>query len=247
MTAACISVVLPVYNEEGNIAACLRGLTKALEGVEHELLVCYDFEEDTTLPAIARMDDKPAAVKLVRNTLGTGAAAAIRSGFQAARGDVLVVTMADLSDPPDAIRAMARKIREEGADVVSGSRYMPGGSQTGGPWLKTKLSRAAGWSLRCLAGLGTHDATTNFRAYSRRFIDHVEIRSKHGMELALELTVKAHRAGYRVDEVPSSWQDRSAGESRFRLWKWLPRYLRWYLLAFLPRFGRRQPAPESRG
>jgi glycosyltransferase involved in cell wall biosynthesis len=245
MTAECISVILPVYNEEGNIAACLRGLAKALDGLDHELLVCYDFDEDTTLPAIARMENKPAAVKLIRNSLGRGPAHAIRAGFQAARGDVLVVTMADLSDPPEAIRAMARKIREEGADVVSGSRYMDGGSQTGGPWLKTFLSRTAGRSLHCLAGLGTHDATTNFRAYSRRFIESVRIESEHGMELALELTVKAHRTGYRVDEVPSSWQDRSAGESRFRLWKWLPRYLRWYLLAFKP--GRKPPAPGSRG
>jgi glycosyltransferase involved in cell wall biosynthesis len=245
MTAACVSVILPVYNEEGNIAACLRGLTKALDGLDHEILVCYDFDEDTTLPAIARMEDKPAAVKPVRNSLGRGAAAAIRTGFQAARGDVLVVTMADLSDPPEVILAMARKIREEGADVVSGSRYMDGGSQTGGPWLKTFLSRAAGRSLHCLAGLGTHDATTNFRAYSRRFIEKVQIESEHGMELALELTVKAHRGGFRVDEVPSSWKDRSSGESRFRLWKWLPRYLRWYLLAFKP--GRQRPGPGPTG
>jgi len=231
MTAECISVILPVYNEDGNIAACLRGLTRALDGLDHEILVCYDFDEDTTLPAIARMEDKPATVRLVRNALGRGAAAAIRAGFQAARGDVLVTTMADLSDPPEVIRAMARKIREEGADVVGGSRYMKGGSQTGGPRLKTLLSRAAGLSLRWLAGLGTHDATTNFRAYSRRFIEKVEIRSKFGMELALELTVKAHLEGFRVDEVPSSWQDRSAGESRFRMWTWMPRYLRWYLAA----------------
>jgi glycosyltransferase involved in cell wall biosynthesis len=231
MTTECVSIILPVYNEEGNIAACLRGLTRALQGVTHEILVCYDFDEDTTLSAIARMEDKPAALKLVRNTLGRGAAAAIRAGFQSACGDVLVTTMADLSDPPEVIREMASKIREEGADVVSGSRYMKGGSQTGGPRLKTLLSKAAGLSLRWVAGLGTHDATTNFRAYSRKYIEKARIQSKYGMELALELTVQAHLNGFRVDEVPSSWQDRSAGESRFQLWKWMPRYLRWYLAA----------------
>lgn len=231
MTGPCISVILPVYNEEGNIAACLRGLAAALKGEEHEILVCYDFDEDKTLPAIAAMEDKPASVKLVRNSLGRGVAFAIRAGLQAARGDVLVTTMADLSDPPEAIPAMARKIRVEGADVVSGSRYMKGGSQTGGPKLKTLMSRAAGLSLHHVAGVGTHDATTNFRAYSRRFIQHVEVESKHGFELALELTVKAHLKGFKVDEVPSSWRDRTAGESRFKLWSWLPRYLRWYLAA----------------
>jgi hypothetical protein len=231
MTADCISIIVPVYNEKGNIAACLRGLTKALQGFEHEILVCYDFDEDTTLPAIAEMQDRPSTVKLVRNTLGRGATFAIRAGFQAARGDVLVTTMADLSDPPEAVPAMARKIREEKADVVSGSRYMKGGSQTGGPRLKTFLSRMAGLSLRWVAGMGTHDATTNFRAYSRRFIDQVRVESRSGMDLALELTVKAHLKGFKVDEVPSSWQDRSSGESRFRMWTWIPNYLRWYLQA----------------
>ncbi len=231
MTSPCISVILPVYNEEGNISACLRGLTEALRGLDHEILVCYDFEEDKTLPAIAAMEDKPATVKLVRNTLGRGAAFAIRAGFQAARGDVLVTTMADLSDPPGVILLMAKKIRDEGADVVSGSRYMKGGSQTGGPPFKVFLSRVAGLSLRWIAGVGTHDATTNFRGYSRRFIDQTPVQSVAGMELALELTVKAHRRGFQVDEVPSTWKDRSAGESRFQLLKWLPRYLRWYFLA----------------
>ncbi|HVR85249.1 MAG TPA: glycosyltransferase family 2 protein, partial [Planctomycetota bacterium] len=231
MTSPCISVILPVYNEEGNIASCLRGLTQALQGLEHEILVCYDFEEDKTLPAIAAMEDRPASVKPVRNSLGRGPAFAIRAGLKAARGDVLVTTMADLSDPPELIPEMARKIREGGADVVSGSRYMRGGSQTGGPLFKVLLSRAAGLSLHWVAGLGTHDATTNFRAYSRRLIQQVEVESRHGMELGLELTVKAQRRGFKIDEAPSTWKDRSAGVSRFRLMQWLPRYLRWYLLA----------------
>jgi len=231
MTTPCVSVIVPVYNEDGNIAACLRGLSRALGDLEHEILVCYDFDEDRTLPAIAAMPDKPPQVKLVKNELGRGAASAIRAGLRAARGDVLAVTMADLSDPPEVIPLMARKIREEGADVVGGSRYMAGGSQSGGPPLKTFLSRAAGLSLYWVAGLGTHDATTNFRAYSRRLLERVEVESRYGMELALELTVKAHRLGLKVDEVPSSWKDRTAGESRFRLLTWLPRYLRWYFRA----------------
>jgi len=231
MTPPCVSVIVPVYNEDGNIATCLRGLSRALEGLEHEILVCYDFDEDRTLPAIEAMPDKPPQMRLVRNTLGRGAASAIRAGMRAARGDVLAVTMADLSDPPEVIPLMVRKIREEGADVVGGSRYMPGGSQSGGPGIKRFLSRAAGLSLYWVAGLGTRDATTNFRAYSRRLIDRVEIESGSGMELALELTVKAHRMGLKVDEVPSTWKDRTAGESRFRLMTWLPRYLRWYVQA----------------
>ncbi|MHC4714085.1 MAG: glycosyltransferase [Planctomycetota bacterium] len=231
MTRELISVVLPVYNEADNIAECLRRLRSALGEHDHEILICYDFEEDTTLTALAEMADRPPTVRLVKNDLGRGAAFAMRSGFRAAEGDVIVTTMADLSDPPEIIPEMARKIREEGADVVSGSRYMKGGSQTGGPLLKRIFSRAAGLSLCWVGGIATRDATNNFRAYSRRLIDAVKVRSEKGFELALELTVKAHLGGFKVAEVPSTWVDRSAGESRFRMWRWLPVYLKWYLRA----------------
>ena len=231
MTGERISVVLPVYNERDNIAACLTGLWRALAQVEHEILVCYDTDEDSTLEGIRAMGDAaPPSLVLIKNTLGRGPHRALEAGFRAARGDVVVTSMADLSDPPELIPVLAEKMRA-GCDVVSGSRYMSGGTQRGGPLLKRSLSRAAGVSLAWLAGLGTHDATSNFRAYSKRFLDRTRIEASGGFEIALELTVKAHLAGGRVGEVPSSWTDRTAGQSRFRLWKWLPTYLRWYLLA----------------
>ncbi len=231
MTARRISVVLPVYNEAENIPTSLRGLWAALKDLEHEILVCYDFDADTTLPAIAAMPDAPPTVRLVKNDIGRGAANAIRAGFAAATGDVVVTTMADLSDPPDRIPALAAKLREDDLAVVAGSRYMPGGSQTGGPLLKRTFSRWAGLILRALAGIGTHDVTSNFRAYSRSFLATTRVESKAGFEIALELTTKAHNAGLGVGEVASSWRDRSAGTSRFRMWKWMPNYLRWWLTA----------------
>lgn len=230
MSLPLISVVLPVYNEGENIVECLRRLARALDGVAHEILVCYDFDEDSTLPAIRAMPDCPATVKLTKNTLGRGAPNALRTGFRAAQGDVVVTTMADLSDPPEVILEMAREIRA-GKAVVSGSRYMPGGSQSGGPWIKRTMSRVAGRLLYDFAGVGTRDATTNFRAYDPRFLQSVEIESQRGFEIALELTIKAHLRGLPVSEVPSSWTDRSAGQSNFKLWKWLPHYLHWFLIA----------------
>ena len=86
-------------------------------------------------------------------------------------------------------------------------------------------------SLHYLAGLPIHDATNNFRAYSRRVVEEIPIEGQAGFALALELTLKAHWHGWRVAEVPTTWHDRSAGQSRFRLFAWLPHYLRWYLRA----------------
>ena len=87
-----------------------------------------------------------------------------------------------------------------------------------------------------MAGLPVHDATSNFRLYSRRLLDAVTIESSAGFELAIELTVKAHRLGMKLAEVPTTWHDRTAGQSRFRLWNWLPHYLHWYWFGFGSRF-----------
>ncbi|HEX4125188.1 MAG TPA: hypothetical protein VHY37_10720, partial [Tepidisphaeraceae bacterium] len=114
--------------------------------------------------------------------------------------------------------------------------YMKGGKQIGGPKLKGLLSRTAGLTLYWLTGLPTHDPTNSFKAYRKEFLDRTPIESTAGFCLGLELTVKAHFAGAKVEEVPASWQDRTAGTSRFKLMKWLPMYLHWYFLAFRKRW-----------
>jgi glycosyltransferase involved in cell wall biosynthesis len=212
----------------------------------HEILLVYDFPEDTTLPAVAAMQPPCPTVRLVHNTLGRGVLNALKAGFKAARGDVVIVMMADRSDEPHAVEPMARLVRG-GADVVAGSRYMRGGRQEGGPLLKRFLSRMAGVSLHYLAGLPVHDATNNFRAYSRRVVEEIPIEGEVSFALALELTLKAHWRGWRLAEVPTTWRDRTAGESRFRLWAWLPHYLRWYLRAIARAwFGPSCPARGGR-
>src|SRR6185312_13581168 len=157
----------------------------------HEILIIYDFPEDNTLPAIDALTPPCAAVRLVHNTLGRGVLNALKAGFRASRGDVVIVMMADRSDDPHSVAAMAHLVRE-GADVVAGSRYVRGGSQEGGPLLKRTLSRWAGMSLHYLAGLPIHDATNNFRAYSRRVIEQIPIESEAGFSIALELTLRAY-------------------------------------------------------
>jgi glycosyltransferase involved in cell wall biosynthesis len=224
-----ISIVVPVYQEAANIEGFLRDLEREVR-LPYEVLIVYDFPEDDTLTAIAAMQPGCSSVRLVHNTLGRGVLNALKAGFKASHGDVIIVMMADRSDEPKDVPAMAKTIRG-GADVVAGSRYVRGGRQEGGPLLKRMLSRFAGVSLHHLAGLPIHDATNNFRAYSRRVIDELTIEGTTGFALALELTLKAHWRGWRVAEVPTVWRDRTAGKSRFRLFAWLPHYLRWYFRA----------------
>jgi len=229
---------VPVYNEGENVVPTLRGVVEHTTTRPLEVLVVHDFDEDTTVPVVKRLQAELPELHLHRNTLGRGALNALKSGLAAARAPYVLVTMGDGSDDPGDIDAMYGLARG-GADVVAGSRYMPGGKQVGGPLLKRTMSRAAGLSLHWLGGVPIHDATSNYRLYSRRLLDRVTIESTGGFELGLELTVKAYRLGMRVAEVPTTWRDRTAGESRFRLWNWLPRYLRWYRVGLMGRLANR--------
>lgn len=221
-----LSIVLPVRNEADNIRPTLTALTRAVR-VPAEVLIVYDEESDSTLPVVrSSVPPEKMEYRLVQNTMGRGPANALRAGFAAARGEALVVTMADLSDDYSALDAMLARFAD-GYDLVSGSRYMPGGEQIGGPWLKGKLSRFAGASLH-LAGLPTHDPTNSYKLYRTERLLQLPLESTHGFEINLEIVAKAWRAGWRITEVPAKWVDRVAGRSNFKLWRWLPRYLRWY-------------------
>ena len=142
--------------------------------------------------------------------------------------------MADGSDDPTQVDELARLI-ERGVVVAAASRYMPGGAQIGAPFLKSTFSRWAGLTLCWFARVGTHDATSSFKAYDRAFVQEVGIESDAGFELALELVAKARRHRRPVGEIPTIWLERTQGASNFKLWKWLPRYFHWYFYAFGPR------------
>ena len=231
-----VSVVMPVFREGEAVEPVLRALTTGL-AASHEILVVYDFDEDPTVPVIERLALEFPAVRGVRNDLGRGVLNAMKTGIASATGPYILISMADGSDEPHVVDSMLALARD-GADVVAASRYMRGGHQVGGPPLKRLMSRTAGLTLHWFAGVPTHDPTNNFKLYSRRFLDTVTIESTAGFELALELTVKATIARRGVAEVPTTWRDRTAGQSNFKLRKWLPHYLHWYRVAFVGRLGR---------
>ena len=231
-----LSVVIPVYNEGEHIATMLNTLCTHIPD-DSQVIIVYDFDGDNTVPVVERIRNSlPFEVTLLKNDLGRGVLNALKAGLKAASAKFVFVMMADLSDPPDIIPTMLEKAEKEKLDVVCASRFMPGGTHEGGPWLKNLLSKCAGLSLWYLTSIPTHDPTNNFKLYSRAFLMETPIESAGGFEIALELTVKAWKHGWNVGEVPSSWRERSGGKSNFKLWKWLPHYLKWYFYAlFAPR------------
>ncbi len=231
-----LAIVLPVYNEGEAVEPVLRALSAGVS-TPHELVVVYDFDEDTTVPVVARVAAEIPNLRGLRNDIGRGVLNAMKAGIAGTSAPYVLISMADGSDEPHVVEPMVALARD-GADVVSASRYMKGGHQVGGPLLKRLMSRTAGLTLHWFAGVPTHDPTNNFKLYSRRFLESVTIESQAGFELALELTVKATLKGRRVAEVPTTWRDRTAGQSNFKLRKWLPHYFHWYRVALMGRLRR---------
>src|SRR5215468_7275194 len=227
-----VSVVVPAYNEGEHIIPVLDRLFESVR-LQCEVLVVVDREEDDTIPVVAEYSLKEPRIRCLVNTYGRGPANAIRFGIDAAAAPVTVVTMADGCDDPRQIDELARLV-DRGVAVAAASRYMPGGQQVGGPVLKGMLSKLAGRSLRILTHIGTRDPTNSFKAYSTEFVHAVGIDSRGGFEIGIELTAKAKRLRMPVAEIPTIWLDRQAGMSNFKVAKWIPGYLRWYLFAFGP-------------
>ncbi len=240
MTDHQLDIVIPVYNEGSNILATLGALAKEVR-TSSRALICYDFEGDNTLPAVRENPTVHAGldVTFVRNP-GRGAHAAIMAGFAVSTAPIVAVYPADDDFNAGIIDRMVALVRE-GCDIVCASRFLPGGTMEGCPWLKAALVRTAAFTLHNFAALPSRDPTSGFRMFSRRVIEKIEIESNEGFCYSIELLVKAHRLGWRVGEVPARWFERKHGTSRFRVLKWLPAYLRWYRYAFATTYLRRPP------
>jgi len=238
-----ISVVIPVYNEGDAIVPILNRIFDAIES-ECEILVVVDFEEDRTVAVLREYARSEPRLRTLVSTYGRGPANAIRYGIDQVKTPVVVVTMADGSDDPPQIDALARLV-DRGVVVACASRYASGGQQVGAPMLKGMLSRGAGRSLGAFGRVGTRDATNSFKAYSTDFIHEVGIHSRTGFEIGLELTAKARRLRRPVAEVPTIWLDRTVGYSNFELRAWIPKYLRWYRFAFGPQLTPAQVAKAA--
>lgn len=218
-----LTVLIPVYNEGANLRRWYEEAAPHLPPGTNVRIV-YDLEEDDTLPVARELEKEGAPISSLRNQQ-RGVLGALITGLRSVKSGPAIVSMADLSDDLRLIPQMLAAW-EEGARVVVASRYMPGGRQIGGPWLKGQLARWGGRSLHWLFGFPTHDATNSFRLYDGELLHTIDFESQGGFEIGFEITLKAWMGGHRVVEIPATWRDRVQGESRFNLRKWLPHYAR---------------------
>lgn len=222
-----ISIILPVFNEGKNIVRQLEDIESSVD-VNHEVLVVYDFDEDDTVPPVKELQKKYRNIYLVKNIFGRGVINAVKTGIKKAKGDCLVVMPADLADDPRMINKMYQKLKT-GYDIICATRYTKGGKKIGGEVIKTFLSRLAGLATPLLLGIPTTDIANGFKMYRREVIEKIKLESSGGWEFTMEILIKANNLGFKISEVPTVWRDRTQGKSKFKLLKWLPKYVRWYL------------------
>jgi dolichol-phosphate mannosyltransferase len=224
-----LAIAMPVYQEAESIEKMIRQL-EASVSLPHQVAVVYDRDDDNTLPVVRRLMPEFPNIALLRNCHGNGVGVinAIKTGFYETQSDYVCLVTADCTDQPDAIPAMFA-LALQGNDLVSGTRYRKGGRKEGGPWLQTKLSQWGNWWFGKLTGLPLSDPTYSFKLYSRRLLNAVTIETEGGWAISLELSIKAHLAGFQMAEIGTLWLDRQFGESKFRLTGWLPVYLKLFL------------------
>ena len=225
-----INIIIPAYNEGENIIKVLEQIINKIQ-YETKTYIIYDNDNDTTIKPVDNfLMNNNYEIFLIKNKYGQGALNAIKTGLSVVSEGVTIQINADLCDEIYLINKMFETILK-GYDIVCGSRYMKGGHQIGGIWYKKILSRLAGVSLHYFIKIPTHDISNSFKMYRTEIIKNMEIESSAGFEVIVELIVKSYLKGYKITEIPTTWQDTPQDDSQFKIFKWLKYYIHWYTYA----------------
>ncbi len=204
-----VSVVIPVYNEEATIAKVVARV--ATLPFPKEIVVVDDRSTDGTYQVLLQLAGLD-GIRVVRHEKNQGKGAALRTGFENATGDVIVVQDADLEYDPRDIPGLLVPIMQEQADVVYGSRFLGENPQD-----KSWVHRFGNWALTAssnlFSGLHLTDMETCYKAFRREVLKDIDV-TQHRFGIEPELTAKLARRGYRFTEVPISYQARSYAEGK---------------------------------
>ena len=215
-------LILPTYNEAENIEALVRAALVQLEstGIGHTILVVDDGSPDGTGLIAERLSGELEPVRVLHRPRKDGLGRAYLAGFALAleAGAELVLEMdSDFShDPADVPRLIAAA---DAADLVLGSRYVPGGGVTEWGSVRRLLSRGGSAYARILLGVPVRDLTGGFKCFHRRVLETIDLEDVHadGYGFQIELTYKAVRAGFSVTEVPILFRERRVGSSKMTM------------------------------
>jgi dolichol-phosphate mannosyltransferase len=241
-----VAVVIPTYNERDNLEPIVGRLRTAVPAAH--ILVVDDGSPDGTGEIADKLAAADAHVHVLhragKSGLGTAYIAGFTWGLEHGYG-VLVEHDADGSHDPADLPKMLTAL--EDADLVIGSRYVPGGTVVNWPRSREVLSRGANVYVRLMLGIGVHDATAGFRAYraaTLRAIDLHQVESQ-GYCFQVDLTLRTAEQGFRIREVPITFTERARGASKMSQSVVLEALWRVAQWGVARRLGRRPKPPRA--
>lgn len=215
-----VSVIMPTFNEAGNIQGLIRDVIQSLISVNirnYEIIVADDDSPDLTWEKAAQTPDVDLSkVRVIRRTENHGLTASIRDGIVASRYDVVVWMDCDYSHPPEKIPQMLYML-DQGYDVVVNSRYAIGGGEERsgkGGIIQLVLSRLLNWGIRFMLKPSFSDYTSGFVAVRRNVLNEIDLRGDYG-EYFIDFIYRVIKARkYHVCELPYIAFARKGGESK---------------------------------
>ena len=225
MDKAPLDNIIPIYNEGDKVLKLLSTFQDIVK-TRIRVLLCYDREDADVFHYKDDLSKLNFNVVFVKNP-SSGPCAAIKEGLFYGESECAIVYPADDFLNVKIIDKMYFAFKEKN-DIVVASRFIKGGSMKGCPLIKSILVRVASTTLFILSSIPVKDASNGFRLFSRHLLNLVDIESKVGFAYSLELLAKCNRLKLKIHEIPAQWEERSEGSSRFKIFKWLPEYLKWY-------------------
>ena len=211
-----LSIIIPVYNEEQTIGAVVERVRAVdLAGIDKEIIVANDGSDDGTQRAIDAVPaDGATPLRVVESPINLGKGAAIRLGLKYATGDVILIQDADLELDPNEYGALLAPILS-GGTVVYGSRFL---RPVTGISRRTRLAnRLLTWLTNILYLSSLTDMETGYKVFRREVLGRIRLRSV-GFDFEPELTAKLLLAGYRIVEVPITYNPRRSDEGKKIRW-----------------------------
>lgn len=210
-------VVLPTYQEAPNIRDVLTRVRASVP--EAHILVVDDGSPDGTADLAAEVGEELGQIDILRRTEKSGLGPAYRAGFTwgLQHGhDILIEMDADLSHDPDVLPDLIAPAAEGRADLVIGSRYIPGGAVPGWPTHRRLLSQTGNRYVGLMLRMPVRDATAGFRAYRRSIIEKIGLERVRadGYGFQIEMAYEVSKAGGTILEIPITFRDRVRGESK---------------------------------
>ncbi len=222
-----LSVIIPCYNEKATIAEIIKRVRAV--GLHHEIVLVDDGSTDGTRAIIEDEIEKRDDLRVIYHEHNQGKGAAVRTGFEAAQGDVFIIQDADLEYDPREYDVLLRPIEEGITDVVYGSRFLGGPRKTMFFW-NMVANKVLTLATNLLYDTILSDMETCYKVFRAEVVRGLNLKSKR-FEFEPEITAKILKRGYRIYEVPISYAGREWDEGKKIQWTDGPIAL-WTLLKY---------------